>query len=122
MRDFHRAILACAFLSWTIPVPAQVPLPQQEQQREIDRRIDEEARRREADERAREQEKLDQLQEDMTQLSRTAPMTPEEIEALRKRFFPHFARNVTAFDGTSRQLADYTMREELDPMTLREVK
>src|SRR5262245_5914288 len=98
MRAFQGFILTSVLLAPTIPgLSQQIPTPQQQQQREEERRIEEEARRREAEERAREQEKLDQLQEDMQGISRTVPMTPEELEAFRKKMFRQFVHDVNAF-------------------------
>src|SRR5262249_53758239 len=99
------------------------PTPQQQQQREEERRIEEEARRREAEERAREQEKLDQLQDDMQRISRTVPMTPEELEAFRKRMFRQFVHDVNAFDATSRQMVFYCEHADPgDPKVLKEIR
>jgi hypothetical protein len=108
MGDFPSLIIVSLLFLGTTPGPLQqIPTPQQQQQREEERRIEEEARRREAEERAREQEKLDQLQEDMERISRTVPMTPEELEVFHKRMFNQFVREVNAFESTSRELVLY---------------
>jgi len=115
MRDFHSFLFASLLFLGTTPGPLQqLPTPQQQQQREEERRIEEEARRREAEERAREQEKLDQLQEDMERISRTVPMTSEELEAFHKRMFRQFVHEVNAFGATSRQLVFYSEYPNLD--------
>jgi hypothetical protein len=118
------AILFCLYVIST-PLQQTQPLPtveQEQQRRDEERRMEEEARRREAEERAREQQRLDQLQEDMLIISRTVPMTPEEIEAARQRLHAEFVKTVAGFDSISAQIGTYASRKRLDSRAVKDIR
>ena len=98
------ALLIAAFLSaisaaaQEAPKPQPPPGPSPEERRVLE----EEQRRRDAEDAARLERTLDRL-ENLHRL----PLSPEEIEARRRRRLPQFLKDLEAFKAASQQIISY---------------